>query len=329
VLLQLLRGAGIAGLAAMPDSAPLGRGRLLRPLLGVPRASLRDYVARLGLECLEDPMNLDPRFDRVHVRRTVLPMLTARWPGAVRSLARNAGHAQEARRLLADIADTDLALAADGAGLAVSVLRRLAPARRRNLLRGWLARLGARAPDARRLGQIAGPLLAARADAQPFVAWDGGRVLRTAGRLVCERAPVDPPAPGGVAIERWSWRDAPTVRLPGARGRLELRRDVHGVLDLDSLPATLSVRWRSGGERLRPRPGGPTRTVKSLMQEARIPPWEREAMPLLHAGERLIAVGDRWVDAAHQARDGARTRGRIVWRRAPRHARPGERDLLT
>lgn len=328
VLLQLLRGAGIAGLAAMPDDAPLGQGRLLRPLLDVPRAALRDYARRRRLEWIDDPMNADTRLDRVYLQREVLPGVLGRWPGAARALARSARHAAEAQRLLEELAAADLAAAADGADLAVAVLRRLAPARRRNVVRHWIAQRGARLPDTRRLAEICGPLLAARADAQPFVAWAGGGVRRVAGRrLVWQATPaVAAPATDGVA---WRWREQPIMELPGARGRLEMRADEHGELDLAVLPDELSVRSRHGGETLRPRRGGPTRTVKRLLQAARIAPVERAALPLVYAGARLVAVADRWVEASIQADASSAARGRIVWHRATRGARRGDADLVT
>lgn len=328
VLLQLVRGAGVAGLAAMPEEMPLGRGRLLRPLLDVPRAALKEYLACRKLAWIEDPMNVDVRFDRAYVRSEILPRLAARWPGAARALARSARHAQDAGQLLTGIALQDLAAAADGPDLSVVALRRLSPGRRRNLLRHWIAERGARMPDSRRLAEIAGPLLAARADAQPLVKWSGWGVRRTAGRLCWIDEPGEAPEHEPAGAKSWSWRENPGVWLPGARGRLEIRPDLHGDLDLDALPAELTVRWRRGGERLRPRRGGPSREVKSLLQEGRVAAWERATLPLLFAGDRLVAVGDRWLDAGVQAHEGARARGRIVWHRSPRRARPGERDLL-
>lgn len=336
VLLQLLRGAGVAGLAAMPARAPLGKGWLLRPLLDVPRSALRGYAQQRGFDWIEDPMNADLRFDRAYVRHALLPPLQARWPGAARSLARTARHAGEARHLLADLAAQDLLAAADGPDLAVSVLRRLPDDRRRNALRAWIVRRGGRVPDTRRLVEIAGPVLAARADAQPRVAWDGGAVRRHGDRLAWEAPGAAPGATaqaaagqdGGATLEDWHWRETPVVWLPGARGRLGIQADEYGALDLDRLPPALAVRWRLGGERLRPRRNGPTRSVKRLLQEARIAPWVRAAMPLVHAGDRLVAVGERWIDADFQAGAATRARGRIVWQPSPRRARPGGADLL-
>lgn len=335
VLLQMLRGAGIAGLAAMPARAPLGKGWLLRPLLEVPRSALRDYARERGWDWIEDPMNADLRFDRAYVRHELLAPLRVRWPAAARSLARTARHAGDARQLLADVAARDLLAAADGPDLAVPVLRRLADDRRRNALREWIVRQGSRVPDTRRLVEIAGPMLAARADALPQVTWDGGSVRRHGNRLVCEpqgavgranevaAAHREQPAPG-----EWRWQETPVIWLPGARGRIGVQADTHGTLDLDLLPAALLVRWRLGGERLRPRRGGPSRSVKRLLQDARIAPWARAAVPLVYAGDRLVAVGDRWIDADYQASAATRRRGRIMWQPSPRRARPGGADLL-
>lgn len=337
VLLQLLRGAGIAGLAAMPARAPLGKGWMLRPLLDVPRASLREYARQRGFDWIEDPMNADRRFDRAYVRHELLAPLQARWPAAARSLARTARHAADARQLLAGIAAKDLLAAMDGPDLSVPVLRRLPDDRRRNALRAWIVQHGSRVPETRRLAEIAGPMLAARADAQPRVAWDEGGVRRHGNRLVWEPAgaargakmPVEAAQGGSAAVEDWRWQDIPVIELPGARGRIGIRADEHGALDLDLLPPGLAVRWRLGGERLRPRRGGPRRSVKRLLQVAGIAPWERAAVPLVYAADRLVAVGERWIDADFQVSAATRRRGRIVWQQSPRRARPGGANLLT
>src|SRR5690606_13823978 len=92
VLLRLLRRAGPRGLAAMRRHSTSAEGlRLWRPLLDLPRAALADYAARHGITgVVEDPMNLDPRFDRVLLRREVMPVLAGRWPDAAASLAASA-----------------------------------------------------------------------------------------------------------------------------------------------------------------------------------------------------------------------------------------------
>ena len=117
VLLQLLRGAGVAGLAAMPALAPFGRGVLVRPLLTVPRAALADWVRAQGLSWVEDESNAQLRPDRNYLRARVLPVIRARWPAAAATVARSARHLAEAQRLLDALGQADAGRASCGAML--------------------------------------------------------------------------------------------------------------------------------------------------------------------------------------------------------------------
>src|SRR5213078_823127 len=289
VLLQLLRGAGLAGIAAMPARAPLARGFLVRPLLAWSRQELIAYLRARGLEWIEDPMNSELRLDRNYLRARVLPAIRERWPAAATTVTRTARHAAEAER-------------------------------RRNALRYWMTAAGYRPPPASRLEEIAGPVLAARSDARPRVSWPGAVVLREADLLsLCaspgpgERASSPPPGASPLPEVSWSWGRGRSRDLPGYGGRLTLKPDERGPLDLEALPATLTVRGRRGGERLRPVRGGPHRALKSLMQEARVPVAERGRRPLVYAGDTLIAVAGLWLDESVQASEASRRRARLVW----------------
>ena len=316
VLLQLLRGAGVAGLAAMPASVPFARGRLVRPLLGIPGAQLRAWLRTRQLDWVEDDSNADERLDRNYLRRRVLPALLARWPAAPATLARSARHLAEAQQLLDALGAADAASAQVGAALAAPVLRRLDPARRRNALRHWITSRGFPAPPARRLEEIAAAVLAARPDTHPFVEWSGVRVRRHAQLLRLEEATAGARAPDAPASLSWPWRRQRQLAWPGG-GVLTLRADARGPLDLEALTPVLSVRTRRGGERLRPVAGGPRRLLKGLLQEARVPLQERAQLPLLYCGDTLVAVGDRWLDASVQAGARTRRRGRLRHRAAP------------
>src|SRR2546430_2342112 len=190
VLLQLLRGAGLAGIAAMPPRAAFARGALVRPLLGWSRAELSAWVRSQGLQWIEDPGNAELRRDRNYLRTRVLPLIRERWPAAATTVARAARHAAEAQRLLDALGAADAARASFGAMLSAKRLRALPPERRRNALRFWISAAGYRPPPASRLEEIAGPLLQARADAHPVVAWRGAltAVRREAGVPGAERA---------------------------------------------------------------------------------------------------------------------------------------------
>jgi len=81
VLFRLIRGAGPSGLAGIPEHRSLGKGSLLRPLLGVSRAQIEHYARVNELNYLTDSSNDDRRFDRNYLRHEVLPLIEARWPG--------------------------------------------------------------------------------------------------------------------------------------------------------------------------------------------------------------------------------------------------------
>lgn len=317
VLLQLFRGCGLAGLAAMPPVAAFGAGWLVRPLLGCSRRQLESWVRARGLAWVEDDTNLDERFDRNYLRRRVLPPVRERWPGVASAVARSARHAAEAQGLLTTLARADLERASDGAALSAKALRALAPDRRRNLLRLWIASSGRAVPDTRRLEEIAGPLIDARPDAHPRVVWGDAAVERHADLLsIADRdAMLDSQgsAPESAALE-WQWRRSARCALPGG-GALELVPASRGPIDLDALPERLAVRRRQGGERLRARRGGPRRALKSLLQEARVPLAERARLPLIFAAGRLIAAADLWIDESVRATPEAPHRARLVWRK--------------
>jgi tRNA(Ile)-lysidine synthase len=300
VLLQLLRGSGVAGLSAMPDMAPLGAGWHLRPLLGVSRASLRSYAESQGIEWHEDPMNADSRYDRVYLREVIWPAIVARWPGAAQALARASGHFQSAQRLLDERGSEDLSQIARGAGLDAKLLGELAPDRAANALRSYLAQASLPMPPAARLHSIL-QSLSARPDRHPSVVWPGAEVHRHEGTLYAF-APL-PAWPGG--------EFALTADSPADLGELGVIALVPGTdaetPRLASEHRAIVVRPRQGGERLRLNPGAPRRAVKDWLRESGLPPWTRERLPFLWCGERLVGIltpYGAWLDVECRADPG-------------------------
>lgn len=333
VLLQLLRGSGLPGLAAMPAVAPFAHGLLVRPLLSRSRAELESWARAQELTWIEDDSNLDETLNRNYLRRRILPLIHERWPGGATAVARSARHAAAAQSLLDSLARADIERASHGESLRVKTLRALPAERLNNALRFWIARAGARAPDTRRLEEITGPLMSARDDANPVVAWDEGatRVQRHNDLLTLYSRQDAPAAaarsrstgviaPAALNDLLWPWHDSPTCPLPHQLGKLELQPDPHGPIDLDALPHPLTIRWRRGGERLAPRRGGPRRALKSLLQESHVPVAERARLPLLFsvpsAGAKLLAVADWLLDEAVQPTPTTRRRARLRWMRA-------------
>ncbi len=317
VLLQLLRGAGVAGLAAMPSLTRFGKGWHARPLLGCTRAGIERWARSQALTWIDDISNLDARFDRNYLRLNVLPALRARWPAVAPVVARSAAHLAEAQGLLLQLGREDLARVGVGPALDVDALARLPVARQRNLLRVWLGAQGLRAPDTVRLERVRAELPGARADANPAVTWEGGSVRRHRGLLYA--VPELPPGPREMV---WSWRRHREIGLGMGLGMLRLVDDSRGPLALATLPARLLVGSRRGGEQLRLQLGGPRRALKDLLREAGVLPWWRERLPVLRAGSDVVAVADLWCDATYRATERTRRRGRIEWLESADAVRP-------
>jgi tRNA(Ile)-lysidine synthase len=280
LLLQLLRGAGVEGLAAMPALMPLGGGWLARPLLEFRRAELQAYARAAGLDWIEDPSNADPAIDRNFLRHQVLPLLARRWPGQARTLARSAGHCADARELVRrQVLQALPAMAGPRPGtLSVAALRGQDPVLARALLRHWLAAAGLPLPDSGRLGRILAEVVGAAPGRHPRVAWPGAEVRRYRDGLY--GLPPLPPVPGPLEIP---WPAAGDCGLPPGLGWLRVR---------GAAGAGWRVRFGAGARRCR-LPGAPHRiTLKNLFQSRAVPDWLRPYIPLLEqAGEVLAVAG--------------------------------------
>jgi tRNA(Ile)-lysidine synthase len=287
LLLQLLRGAGPAGLASMPGLVPFAAGWHARPLLEQPRDALQEYLRRQDLGWIEDPSNRSLAAARNYLRHRIMPVLHARWPAATRTLARAAQHQAETLELLSALGRIDVETAAgDEPGtLSVAALRTLSRARLHNALRVWLADKGLPVPNAARLEQVRGRVLNAVADAQPHLRWPGGELRRYRDTLYGMR-PLPPHDPAQSIA--WSL-DAPLL-IPSLGLELSAADLRANAAALKHSGESLSIRFRRGGERCRVHGGQHTKALKTLLQEAGVPPWERDRIPLLYVGERLHEV---------------------------------------
>jgi tRNA(Ile)-lysidine synthase len=183
LLFNLLRGAGVAGAAAMPEERHYGGLRILRPLLACSRDEVEAYARDKGLAWSEDESNGDTALTRNFLRHEVMPLVTARFPGAGANLARAAGHFGDAAALLAELAALDWRAAATGDELRLESLRALSPARLANLLRYRLHVLGWQVPSATRLDEFCRQLLVAGPDRHPELHLPQGRMVAGRGRL--------------------------------------------------------------------------------------------------------------------------------------------------
>lgn len=310
MLLALVRGAGARGLRAMPAIQPFGAGWLARPLLEFARTELEAWAREVGLSWIDDPSNENTDFDRNFLRKRILPALRERWPAVALSATRSAAHLNEAVGVLDDIAATDTESASIGPCLSVAALRALDPARRRNVLRFWIRRSGARAPSTRKLAAIEHDMLAARADRIPCVDWEDVEVRRHRGLLYCA------PKSAASLPEQIEWPPDRPVQLPGNLGRLQLIDTAAEGIRAAQLSQPLQIRFRAGGESLRPAGDAHHRKLKKLLQSHAVLPWWRDRLPLIYGAGQLVAVGDLWIAAEFAARAGEPART-ISWEGRP------------
>jgi len=327
VLLQALRGAGPAGLAAMPGLAHRDGLAWARPWLARSDAEIDAFAAAAGLAPVHDPSNADPRFARSRLRTAVMPALRTAFPDAESALAAVARQAQEARAVLVEVAREDLArlqVGVAGEALALAPWRALSPARRANALRAWLAdRLGRGAPEAlvRRVLAEAEEDTTRRwrpgvpGEARMLRAWRGrlelvDPVAGAAPRAGLARFAVEAGADGRIALPA-----AGVFALPGWPGLLEVAPVAARGLAPGRLAAVFA-RARVGGERFQRERAGLARGLRKQWQAAGIPEEGRAGPLLFDAGGALLFAPGLGVDARAWAADGAPQQG-LRWLAGP------------
>ena len=298
LLLQLLRGAGLRGASAMPViRRRTNHPTQLRPLLDVPRSELLAYAQQHALQWVEDESNTDDAYPRNFLRHRVLPLLEQRFPSYRVTLARSARHFAEGSELLDQLAQQDARGALNGGGLEVARLQELSPPRAKNLLRYFLHSLGAPMPQTVQLDGMLQQLCGAREDAAVLLAFGNWQLRRYQGKVYAHPARPEPDA--GFCAQ---WLGEAVLELPELGGTLYFDPVIGCGLSLGKLLQTaVTVRLRRGAERIRLDGKRPTRTLKNLLQEQGIPPWQRDTLPLLFCAETLVAVPGIGVECAYRA----------------------------
>ncbi|MEW6312476.1 MAG: tRNA lysidine(34) synthetase TilS [Pseudomonadota bacterium] len=296
LLLQLLRGAGVKGLSAMPEARAFAGKTLLRPLLDFTRAELEAYACEHSLQWIEDESNADTSYDRNFLRHEVLPLLARRYPAYRTTLGRAARHFAETAQLLDQLAALDAGDAVhDPSRLPLAALRALDVPRAGNLLRYFLAQHDAPMPPAARLAEALHQLRNAAHDAQVCIEVDDHELHRhgDAIYLVKKMAPFS---------DDIHWQGEERLELP--HGTLLMQRTTGAGLSLARLDAPVTLRVRAGGEKLRPDCKRPRRTLKNLLQEHQVLPWQRDTLPLLFCGDTLAWAAGIGSDCAFAAQAG-------------------------
>jgi tRNA(Ile)-lysidine synthase len=274
VLFRLIRGAGPSGLAGIPEKRPLGRGLLMRPLLGMTRKQIEDYAGSHELAYLNDGSNDDTRYDRNFLRHEVLPLIESRWPGYRSGFARSAALSGE---LAASEHFDNLIEYTRYGGPYLPMAAHDAKSLHRTL-HGWLKELSAPLPEFAALEEFARQCMQAQEDKLPELR-AGGYLLQR-WRQSIHLYPVDIDRDFDISCEVGG-------TLAGTWGSIAWREADMG------LPTGGPIRVRA------PRPGEavslgqrPRRSIGQWLQEAGVPPYLRGCYPLVQVGDEIIAIPD-------------------------------------
>lgn len=304
LLLQLARGAGVKGLAAMASSDI--KRQLLRPLLSISRAELEKYAKQHQLSWVDDDSNLNQQFDRNFIRHSILPAFVQQYPAIKQNLARTAVHLAEASHLLDELAEQDAkACLKDDLvinALLLLPLTKLSQPRINNVLRWWLVRNRIRLPSTTQLQQITQQLFNAKSDAaikikvarESFSHDDNMPELTLRRYQYCAYLVTESI---GSVLTNIVWENAPVVYLPD-QSYLNFSQKLGAGLAIKHLNnKPLFIKSRVGGERFKPDLNRPSRSLKVVLQTANVPPWQREQLPLIYLADTLAIIPNIGVDA--------------------------------
>ena len=285
VLLNLLRGAGLAGAAGMSAERQLsGNILLLRPFLNCPRTALEAYAAEHDLRWISDESNEDRHFRRNFLRHEIMPRLNERFPNASAALSRAAAHFAEGDLLLNELAAIDQAALLTPAGRVGLVgFNALSTARAHNLLRFLFAQAGFRAPDTRWMTEALQQLKTVKPASETCLSRADGQLRVYRGELYLRRHCLSVPVECVWQGEHFlPWGDG-KVFLQATQGA--------GLRPSLMLAGQVFLRLRQGGEHLQIQAKRPRRSLRNLLQENAVPPWERTQLPLLWCGGELAWCG--------------------------------------
>jgi len=261
LLLQLFRGCGVAGLAAMPKQKQLDKGVLYRPFLALSRAQILDYATEHRLSWIEDDSNHNLNFRRNLLRLEYLPKLAKVFQGLNANIARSSKHQSEALSLLSDLAELDIKTheLIQNNRLQTEPLMKLDSLRRANVIRYQLKHLHFLAPSKKVMQEI-NTLMQAKEDAKSLVTWDNFEVRRYQGELYL----IDKKIP--MKINNCQYFDQ-FKKMPN-----------------------FEIHFRQEGQRVQLLGKSHSQSLKKVLQEANIPPWERQTLRMYYIGGELRAM---------------------------------------
>jgi len=294
LLYRVFRGSGLAGLEGIKKERKLAPNiSVIRPLLSVSRAELAEYAKHFGLNYIEDESNNDPGYDRNYLRKEVMPAILKRWPAALKQVSRLSSLVSKEQALLntyglIDLKSCGLRDERMGSSIEFSKLLAWPENRRFHVMRTWAKEKAHNIPLSEHLEHLDG-FLNANADKCPRLEWGDACLSRYRNRLYllpraffqtkkqCDRGKISWDISSSCDLSNGFYLECDYLGIPPGQNRI--------IEDLD-------IKFRTGGERCRPKGRRHSQVLKKLLQEYSLEPWLRDAVPIIYHQERLIAVGD-------------------------------------
>ena len=296
LILQLIRGAGLKGLASMPEFDDTKK--IWRPFLKIQRKDIENYAAINDVHHIEDDSNHDTRFDRNFIRKEILPKVYKRFPYAAKTISRSASLIAEGLVLHQSIAEEDSKqyFSENLTRLNLLMMQDLSQERAINLIRWWLEKNEQKMPSLKIMQEIYKQIISIKKDAQIniHISHDTSiRAYKSQLRLV--------PITINKKDYEFFWRGEDEIILPDM-SRLIFKKSKGSGISIKKLGTnTIRIQNRKGGERFKPVHNQPTRTLKYLLQKSQLPPWERDNLPMLFIEDHLVAVPNFGIDHEYYA----------------------------
>lgn len=281
--LQLMRGAGVDGLSAMPVYKKDSHDRqYLRPLLGISREEIEQFANAQSLQWIEDESNADDRFDRNYLRNQVLPLIKRRWPQSQSTITRSIGHIAQHSDLMESQVDKMLLSMLDGERLNLEQLLKCESAWHKILLKHWFKKLAVPQPSSAQLQQLLSQSVDARIDSTPVVKWENVEARVYDKQLYLLEAWSD------VKITPQSVRYGQKLSLEEQRqglGEISIIGDLDTSIDFE-------IQFEGFGRKFKPPGASFSKPLSQWFKIWKVPPWLRGLVPLVCVGENIISVGN-------------------------------------
>lgn len=289
LMLRLLSGAGVDGLAAMKQIDVRENLTIWRPLLDISREQICQWASDLNVQNIEDPTNADTHYDRAWARQTLWPVLSERYPKMQAALVRTSELMQDAQDILQEVLQQDLAYCGTETQLDLGKFLQLSKSRQRQLLSAWMKGKQQYRPSLDMVERLQREVIYAKQDAQAALHWQSFYYVRyqqqihrlTAETYLAEQQQVQT-SPKTI---KFALKDSVQV----LSGKFIIAPAQLG-LSPALLQQPLHLQQRQGGEKIHLYGRVGTWPLKKAIQEAQIFPWARHTIQILSTDNVMLGV---------------------------------------